>query len=81
MQPNMQYLYHIAINSRRGAGDKRMVAVLTKFKNGEDVDTPIKKIGLFDTQAEAKAACLAHHAKAQKMAIAASRPVPTILWG
>lgn len=77
----MQYLYQIAINYPRKAGDKRIIAVLTKFKNGDDVNSPFKKIGLFDTQAEAKAACLAHHAKAQKMALAASRPAPTILWG
>ena len=44
--------------------------------DGNDVDQKPKKIGKFKTDAEAKEACLEHHAKACKMARAAGRVEP-----
>lgn len=41
---------------------------------------PIKNLGKFRTEAEAKAACQAHYAKACRMADAAGRDRPTALY-
>lgn len=48
--------------------------------DGNDADTVPKKIGKFKTDAEAKQACLAHYKKACKMAAAAGRDKPEILF-
>ena len=48
--------------------------------DGNDTDTAPKKIGKFKTNAEAKQACLAHYEKACKMAVAAGRLEPKILF-
>lgn len=58
----------------------RGIASLHKIKDGNDVDESPKKIGRFKTDTEAKSACLKHYEKACKMAIAAGREEPTILW-
>jgi hypothetical protein len=41
-------------------------------------DAPLKKIGTFKTDAEAKAACQAHYAKACKALANLGKPVPAI---
>ena len=48
--------------------------------DGNDTDSAPKKIGKFKTDTEAKQACLAHYEKACKMALAAGRTKPKILF-
>ena len=47
---------------------------------GDDVDQTPKKIGRFKTDTEAKNACILHHERACKMARAAGRPEPKIMF-
>lgn len=44
------------------------------------IDEKVKVIGNFKNEAEAKEACLSHHAKACKAARNFGRPNPTALW-
>jgi hypothetical protein len=48
--------------------------------NGNDTGAAPKKIGKFKTDAEAKQACFAHYEKSCKMAVAAGREKPEILF-
>lgn len=48
--------------------------------NGNDTDEAPKKIGKFKNNTEAKQACIAHYEKACKMAVAAGRKKPEILF-
>tara|TARA_Y100000593_G_C4120718_1_gene242535 strand:- start:212 stop:400 length:189 start_codon:yes stop_codon:yes gene_type:complete len=57
----MQYFYHTA----------RGVAALNK---GDD--KPLKRLGKFKTEKDAREACERHHAKACRMARAANRSEP-----
>lgn len=67
----MIYCYYIANN----------LASLHKIKDdGDDYDEKPIKIGRFNTDAQAKDACLKHYEKACKMAKAANRNEPKIMW-
>lgn len=48
--------------------------------NGSDTDQKPKKIGKFKTDKEAKEACILHHQKATKMARAAGREEPKLMF-
>ena len=48
--------------------------------DGNDADAAPKKIGKFKNDTEAKQACLAHYEKACKIARAAGRAEPKIMW-
>jgi len=67
----MIYCYYIA---------NKLASLHKMYTNGDDCDDAPKKIGKFKTDAEAKAACLAHYDKACKMVNAAGRDVPKIMW-
>lgn len=57
------------------------LASLHKMKDdGDDIEDSPKKIGRFKTNKEAKDACILHHKRACKMALAAGRPEPKILF-
>ena len=57
------------------------LATLHKMQtNGNDTDQKPKKIGKFKTDKEAKQACLEHYEKACKMAKAANRDEPKLMW-
>lgn len=58
----------------------RGLASLHKMQDGGDADQAPKKIGKFETDKEAKDACLKHYEKARKMARAAGRKEPEIMW-
>lgn len=67
----MIYCYYIANG----------LASLHKIKDdGDDYDQKPVKIGRFDDAQKAKDACLEHFDKACRMARAAGRKEPSILW-
>lgn len=67
----MIYCYRVSIG----------LATLHKMRDdGDDIEDSPKKIGRFKTDKEAKAACILHHERACKMAKAANRPEPKILF-
>jgi len=67
----MIYCYYIA----------QKLASLHKMQtNGNDCDDKPKKIGRFASDAEAKKACQEHYEKACKMARAAGREEPKLMW-
>ena len=67
----MVYLYHIRLG----------LATLTKMEDsGTDIDQKPKKIGQYKTELEARNACTNHYEKACKMATAAGRDKPKILF-
>lgn len=66
----MIYCYYIA----------NRLASLHKIKDGDDYDEKPIKIGRFETEQQAKEACLKHYEKACKMARASNRKEPQILW-
>lgn len=67
----MIYCYYIA---------NRLASLHKILANGNDCDDKPVKIGRFDTDAQAKDACLKHYAKACSMARAAGREEPKIMW-
>jgi len=50
------------------------------YSDGNDCDEKPKKIGRFKTEQEARQLCLEHYQKACKMALAANRQEPKILF-
>ena len=67
----MIYLYRIRLG----------LATLTKMEDsGTDIDQKPKKVGQYKTESAAKIACINHHEKACKMAQAAGRDEPKILF-
>lgn len=67
----MVYLYRIRLG----------LATLIKMEDsGTDIDQKPKKIGQYKTELEARNACANHYEKACKMATAAGRDKPKILF-
>jgi hypothetical protein len=59
----------------------RGVATLARMRgDGTDIDEPVKQLGSFKTDEQARQACEAHHLKACRAARALGRPEPVILW-
>ena len=57
-----------------------MASLHKMHTSGNDTDTAPKKIGKFKNDTEAKQACLTHYEKACKMAVAAGRTKPEVIF-
>lgn len=65
------YCYYVA---------NKLASLHKMFASGNDVDQAPKKIGKFASDALAKEACLEHYNKACKIAKAAGREEPSLMW-
>lgn len=69
----MQTIHHYMI--------VRCTATLSRTRtDGSDIDEPVKRIGTFKTDTQAREACEAHYLKACRAARALGRPDPVISW-